>query len=65
MSLLSKRRQVIIFNSPNSQQKTSIRQNITRYNLSHNVRGGRVVTGLFELDLLNHERQLKIFSYLY
>ena len=40
ISLLSKTRQMIIFNSRNSHQKTSIPQNVTWYNSPHNFRGG-------------------------
>ena len=64
MSLLSKRRQTIILTLLIVNRKHQYPKNIpviTRPTISE---VGRVVTGLFEYDLLNHERQFGNSSYL-
>ena len=50
------------FNSPNSQEKTLIPLNITVASCPTISVVGRVVTRLFELDLLNHETQFGNFA---
>ena len=65
VSLFPKRGQIIIFNFPNSQQKSSVLNTLpvtTRPTISE---VGRVVASLFELDLPSHERQSENISYLH
>ena len=61
ISLLSKGRQIIIFNSRNSQQKNSNSKMLPVTTGSTISEVGPVVKGPFELDLLNHQVNLEIF----
>ena len=61
ISLVSKGRQIIIFNSRNSQQKNSNSKMLPVTTGLTVSEVGPVVTGPFDLDLLNHQGNFEIF----